>query len=499
MYTTLLVDDEQAVLDALRTGISWQALGVERVLFATDGLAALEILKNWKVNLLITDIRMPNMDGLALLREVRSAYSDIHCILLTAYGEFEYAKTAINLGVENYLLKPFNQEELQKTIEKALDNIFSDRHNSALMFRNNLLARWATGDISDEELSERAALLQINIYLSAYLVMILRKTGETVSISSFVETLRHGESQCEIYAYPDGQGNVVCILGGGAEGISRLMKSVYALLAKPPYSNRVVAYVGDMARSPGNVRASHEKAVAVMENSYYLDNPSGVFTYHPIAEHVYEALVRKLDTLFSTDDDDERLRGFHEIAGTITTIADTKEDMLAYLVQGLNRLFAREYPAKADIKAMLKDRVGLLVTSASTPDFAGSIIELLEYSRLLYKYCLRGLSPVIQSAIKYIHDNYETGVSIKEFCTKTKMNTAYFGYLFKKETGMFFNNYIAQYRISLALMLLTNSDLQIKTVSEKVGFLSPSYFITCFKSYVGISPAKYRNMHRVGV
>ena len=118
MYTILLVDDEQSVLEGLCVGIDWAQLGISNVLTATDGLQALELIKSTHIDLLITDILMPKMDGLTLLSSAKELRPDLHCILLSAHGEFEYARNALLLGVENYLLKPVVQEELEATIER---------------------------------------------------------------------------------------------------------------------------------------------------------------------------------------------------------------------------------------------------------------------------------------------------------------------------------------------------------------------------------------------
>ena len=116
MYTVLLVDDEEKILEVMKVRIGWQELGVDKLLTASDGQAALEDFEQQRIDLLVTDIRMPRMDGLELIEKVRSLYPDTHCILLTAYGEFEYARRAIQLGVENYLLKPVADVEMEQTI-----------------------------------------------------------------------------------------------------------------------------------------------------------------------------------------------------------------------------------------------------------------------------------------------------------------------------------------------------------------------------------------------
>ena len=128
-------------------------------------MQALEIIASFHVDLLITDIRMPRMDGLELLARVRSVHPEIHCILLTAYGEFEYAMKAMKLGVDNYLMKPMQIQELTETIENTLDNIYIRRENREALFRENILRRWVTGNISSDELGERTYFLT-SIYIS---------------------------------------------------------------------------------------------------------------------------------------------------------------------------------------------------------------------------------------------------------------------------------------------------------------------------------------------
>ena len=114
MFTVLLADDESSVLETLKSRISWQELGVGTVLTAGNGEEALVLAKQQPISLVVADIRMPAMDGLTLIRHIRQFSPDTHCIVLSAYNEFEYAREAISLGVENYLLKPLEMEELEQ-------------------------------------------------------------------------------------------------------------------------------------------------------------------------------------------------------------------------------------------------------------------------------------------------------------------------------------------------------------------------------------------------
>jgi len=106
------------------------------------------------------------MNGLELVRHVRQTYPNTRCILLTSYSDFSYAKETISLGIENYLLKPFNTEELDNSIRKSLDNISMHKRVIATLFMDNILYRWVINDISFDELTERSKYTGINLFFA---------------------------------------------------------------------------------------------------------------------------------------------------------------------------------------------------------------------------------------------------------------------------------------------------------------------------------------------
>lgn len=111
---------------------------------------------------------------------------------------------------------------------------------------------------------------------------------------------------------------------------------------------------------------------------------------------------------------------------------------------------------------------------------------------LLYHSQTGSISPIVSQALRYIKENFSASVSIKEFCNQFDINASYLGYLFKTETGVFFNDYVSQVRINNAMLLLENTHKKIAEIAERVGFSNVSYFIKCFRGHTGISPAKYR-------
>ena len=180
MYRILLVDDEPFILEGLKHIINWDEHGIEIAGQASNGLEAMEILSSTRVDILLTDIRMPKMNGLELIRMAREKDASIHSIVLSGYDDFEYVKEALKLGIENYLLKPVSREELSATLLNTVKKIEKEHHSNINerqgfnIFRENILYRWLSNSIDDAELLEKAQLVNIPLTDEKYAVAILR-------------------------------------------------------------------------------------------------------------------------------------------------------------------------------------------------------------------------------------------------------------------------------------------------------------------------------------
>ena len=496
MYTTLLIDDEATILDTLTNNIHWHQFGVSTILTASDGRQALDIMALRKVDLLITDIKMPNMDGLSLLSEVRTLYPDTHCILLSAYGEFEYARKAIKFGVENYLLKPLQIEELEETIEKALDNIYTSRKISKQLFRDNILSRWVNGSISGEELSERANLINVNLYLPEYCVVCISKKQQALSLSNYCKICAEQlSSTYEAHYFQDERKRRIFIIGGGQLVLKQLLSCFTQEATKIELNHLLVISVGNVVQDINNLPESYQLACSLMDSADLSSPDMTVLIQNKDSEQEENKLMQELNTIFHLQEEAPRQNSFYQLTENLYEMSEkySSSKVVALLTHSLARLFSQEFPNHPEAQEQLYRRMHLLCITSDKGTFTSSIIELLEYSYLLFNYYFEQLSPIIQTAISYIHKHYREGISIKEFCVKNRMSTPYLGYLFKKETGLFFNNYLLQYRICSSIRLLLDTSQTINDIAANVGFSSPSYYILCFKKQTGLSPTKYRS------
>ena len=403
MYHVLLADDEKNITQWLSESIPWANLGVDEVYTAGDGLQALDILQGpHLIDLLITDIRMPKMDGITLLKAVRRQYPDIHCILLTAYGEFEYAMEAMKLGVDNYLMKPIQPEELTETIENALDNIYIRRKNMSTLFQENILRRWITGNICSDELGERAVLIHINIYQPRYCIIAMRKNDSSVSLSAFGQECSAAFPEgLETFCVWDNSDHFILLIGGREIAPDQLKQCMEGVASRYRLSDHVLIAVGPVVHDRMEVPSSYKAACSVLDNKETGARKSGIFC-------------------FGTE---------------------------------------KQKPPKEAV-----------------PDHSN-------------------ISPLVQRAVRYIHEHYAEGVSIREFCNALNINAAYLGYLFKKETGTYFNNYLNDFRMEKAKELLLSTGERINDIALRTGYTTASHFITIFKKKTGLSPLKYREIY----
>ena len=499
MYTVLLVDDEEDVLKNLLNTIDWPVYGVENTLTAHDGLEACSILEKHHVDLLITDISMPNMDGIQLIRKVHDVYPHIRCMLLSSYSDFTYAKEAISLGVENYLLKPYKAEELDSSIRKSLDNISMHKHIMQTLFLDNVLYRWVTNDISTDELLERSKHIGINTYFRNYCVALVKspqKKSPDRLLSTFFTSVR---LQCDAYHFMNYDGYHVIILGGHTITQSFLAVSLDSIMQNPLIGSAFQIAIGIVGNGCEEVSKSYQSALECMLMKQNSADQHIILANEKVSLDLNNLLINQITeylNTFSSPEEDGIADLFHDIFRDLGGY--TLQELNSYIDLILVRL-SLHLSASGLIDVSAKDNI--ISNSYHFEEFPAEDEILKWFSNLLsicqafIKKHTNRLSPIILLAMQYITDNYSDYVSIKDFCNRHNMNASYLGLLFKKEVGIYFNDYINQIRISSAIQLIKSNNLKVAEVCKKVGFTNTSYFILCFKKQTGVSPTKFKQLH----
>jgi YesN/AraC family two-component response regulator len=289
----------------------------------------------------------------------------------------------------------------------------------------------------------------------------------------------------------DDKGRFVFIIGNSEIDTTFLRKVFMAAAEKLNVKAGLAIAIGFTVQEGTELPASYNAASELLDSSV---GETVLIAQNRQLSVENGPLTENIRALFHGNDRSLRKEGFKKIALELyeTSDASAGEKAAAHLSRSIMRAFTLEFPGEDESLERLRERLRLFSLPGAGDDFIAKTTDLFDYANTLYQYRFEKLSAVVQTAVAYIHKHYAAGLSIKIFCSRRKLSTPYVGYLFKKETGMFFNNYLNQFRIGKVIELLDRTDYSIQEIAEKAGFSSVSYFISCFKRETGISPVKYR-------
>lgn len=502
MYKVFLVDDEPFIIEGLYDAVDWPRFGIEIVGSAENGQQALEKMKDVPVDILITDISMPVMTGLKLIAEARKLNPELRVIILSGFDDFSYLKEAMQLGIENYLLKPINLKELEETISGTIQKINASRAKYMLdeydisILRSNILYRWLTGRIEPEELSERASLLGLRLDQPYMLVSVVR--AQSTKLDQALMNLVEKEKNVMYLIDYDGDFVVIFTMDDPEIEKPRAIRLLQQV--------REQCFEEDISISLGSVETilehntdSYRHAKEAQEYFLVLDQPSYV-DYVDIQEQKDEAsksfsfhwqgyakgiAARDKQELFHTIDSDfERLRMTPGIMPSV--LQSIAVELIIRIKIELSDI---QYSAAPDF---VKNTLSRIVESPSIDDLIcavkdgiGGLVDALNSDTK---------SPVIQQTLNHIHDSYDEDLSLKVLAAHYHIHPVYLGHLFHKETGESFTEYINRYRIEKAKELLRTTPLKVQEIAREVGYWETGYFYKQFKKYVGLSPRDFKGL-----
>ncbi|RCX18187.1 two-component system response regulator YesN [Fontibacillus phaseoli] len=517
MKKVLFVDDEPLIAQGLSSILNWSKYGIEIAGTANDGLSALEMIREETVDLLVTDIMMPRMNGLELIRKIKEAGLKIKFVVLSGYEEFEYVKAGITLGIENYILKPINLEELEFTIRhirgdwdrEELQQVHFEEDWEVL--RSNILQRWVSGEIESQEFKHRAELLGLPLNCGLYQLFVVRpipggyqdapesfrnEMGEKCrELAKAVEQSKPAETEVISFMDPDGD-LVILYAFRGQRDVSAAQRQL--LLAAEDVQN---GSEGSFWISEGGAGCDSKG----VQNSYGL--AKAVFHRYLISgeERIrFTALTKPEDIeLPSMEWDND-----HYVELLIEGRIEAVEPFIEQVLRSASRehLTPRESCVNTGLQLMLavKER-------EDNPDYSevfapiGRISTLPALVRHVTSVVRRSLekqetgredfSPHVAFLVEQVHRHYAEELSLKTLSQKAGLHPNYLGQLFQQEVGNSFSDYVNQYRIEKATQLLINTDRKTTEIALGVGYLDTSYFYRQFKKYAGVSPTELRHMY----
>ncbi len=515
MHTVILVDDDPFIVDGLNVLIDWNALGLEVIGKAHNGLEAYNLYQKHPADIIITDIKMPEMSGIELIEKIKADNEQCKFIILSGFNDFEYVKEGIRLGIDNYLTKPVNMDELQDTLKTATEILdkqtkpssFSVNTDELNMLLNTILYRCVTGKISIEEVINRADLLSITVDSSNYLVVLIRaipnQDGDIVSEDILHDNCLKVPNILEhAMIFNDLSGDLVIIFHGNSDP-SAFMSVTNALLEK--LTNRfkakripIQATIGTLVNSFREIQKSYSQALSLFD--YFLVHPSKTVL------ELEDIIAQEHSQPFDIDHDlisklvaEADLDGLNiyidSLFNSLSLHSISNPDIPRIIVMEIFIQLSRTKNYMLDSNELFLREIKFLSELHEVTDINDLKRRIKQVFADLFKYISQqnmDMNPIICEIIKHLQTHLSEDLSLKKYSVKYNINPTYLGQLFKKETGISFPKYLNNYRIEKAKSLLLESHDKTANIAKKVGYSDPNYFYRTFKKYVGLSPSDFK-------
>ncbi len=506
MYKVFIVDDEPFIIDGLYDIVDWARMGMEIVGQAENGQAALEALSHIPADILITDISMPVMNGLDLIRGVRSFKPDLKVIVLSGYDEFAYLKEGMALGIENYLLKPINLEEFQATLETICKKLDTTRASAASelseqsvrILRDNVLSRWLCCQIGSSEFQERADLLDIRLERQYAMLTLLRT--EHSGNEAFETAEKFLEASPYVILFRNMEGDMVLLHNfddpvSGREEADRLEQGLKVALNS---FGPIRAAQGSVERLADQAHLSYANAKKAQEY-FMIFKDRETLKYEKLKSRVPSGKIPSINW-----NDCLKLFLARDKAALLSKI-DQDFSQLGQ-VEGVTPGFLQDISLEWMLRFKMQlqeirnaEEPGLFWDGYSRIQAVGSLEELIGIVKEAASEAVDALnrdvkSPVIQQVLNHLHESYNQDLSLKTLGSTYNIHPVYLGQLFHKEVGESFTEYINRYRIEKAKEQLKTTQHKVQEIARNVGYWETGYFYKQFKKYVGISPTEFKEV-----
>lgn len=529
----LIADDEVLIRQGIKARLEYLNIKPSELYEAENAMQAMEILKQHDVDIVITDIRMPDMDGLAFIREVKPYYPKLQFIIISGYAEFEYAEQAIQLGVKAYLLKPISNDALKTVIDEVLERLEekeslertvregarSIAEKKRHLFEKTVNDLLRSADPSKEignvdELVYQEFPIE-NRWIMAAIVNIdaesyERKGFEYKDIELIKFSLKNIflelHSQCQrIVVNNLANMNQLYIL------VSHYNKNQIRIEAEKLFTNLLnimrkkmnisltcgISSVTDTISEVCNKEAQEaflQRLIHGKSNIYFYEDINILSSIqfpaselHMLRQYIERHDVGNIEFLIYDIFSEERMRKYN--AACIRIIWAR---IIHILLNAASGVYTN------DLKNMEK-----LVLNLEIFDTFSSMDELRSYLYMLILDSIQITADIdvnarnkIKMGMKYIQDNYNRDIAINELAERFVISPNYFSTIFKRETGLTTVNYIKELRLNKACEYLVNTNKSIVDISKEVGYEDSQYFFRVFKKATGLTPLEYRRKHQ---
>lgn len=534
MIKVVIADDEQKVCDLILHLVEWEVYDMRVVGIAHNGLEAIEMIREKNPELLITDIRMPGLDGLEMIKMAKEIQSDLKFVIISGYRHFEYAQNAIRHGVRDYLLKPIEEKELAEILKKMQEE-YQMQHQQMTYEKQMMLTLKSDGErlrytyLSDILYSANKYLISadLNIVNEKYHFGFQRGLFQMIAVridnlednckcsqdfltkkvrSAMKKYLGDLVIEWEIYIENNQCYGILNYQFYQKEAIRTALKRILDLLQvqEDIFENmKVTIGTGIPVENINMIQLSRKTAVYAVEERLFRGTGKVVD-----GENIRLTQVENTPLFLNFNRKFKMILENRKLNEVRNLIMELKRELL-----GMDHMTGHEVlqmtKEVANLYQLYIKDCGMKVEASFFEEFSSFAdnccsIEML-FAHLVkgIQHSLRGIIEEekqadyrpIRIAKEYIEEHYHESVTLSEVSELVGFNVTYFSSLFKKETGQNFLEYLSGVRIDHAKQQLRESRNNVAVICEGVGYSDVKYFTKIFLKYTGLKPKEYRKLY----
>lgn len=481
MNKILIVEDEKMIRQGLYAMVTRSSVTVEEIILCKNGQEAYDVISKDKIDILITDIRMPKMDGIELVKKIQGLNHIPKVMVISGYDDFSYAVELMHYGVKEYILKPVERDKIEQVLKKLEAEINEEQKLELDYIKigyQQLKYMLMYNHMSESEIIAIETRFQDYIIKEDYVICCTNykvKENRITNKSAIILEDINGQSACIV---------------------STSMKDEFI-------NNQLYGYyvgVSDVHSSIRELKVAYEEAFYARKRTFATSNKITEYDQQATTnETVSNELLDQLVQMIGTD----KFENATKILGRIIYMAKQEQldmDQFCLIMRAIIDKICITYKNVLDFSNIeyinlknVYEYDNLLSYHEALTTWMKGIHEKLEVEYDDYKNKQK-----IQLAIKYIHENYNKDINMAVVSNYVSMNYSLFSYLFKQYNGMNFVNYVKTIRINEATKLLEETELKIIDISNYIGYENEKHFMKVFRGAYGVSPSEYRKNVQVG-
>lgn len=500
IFKLLVVDDEATMRKGIANFINWSSIDCEVAGTASDGVEAMDFLASSPVDIVITDIRMPEADGLEVARYVYENHLDVKVILLTGYADFAYAQTAIRYNVSSFILKPTNKKELLEAVQEAQKDLIVSKKNSSIakeeiaFLKDQLLLELTVQPLT-AELEER--LDKLDICLEHYYAAAFQMVPMGEDISSLKKIIINEKHNAYCYRY----NNLIMTIyfldkphSGPPKDIMDNCREI-AEIAETLASRHAAVGISLCHSGASEFGAAVSEAIYALTLNFYSEENISMFCAPPDGKG-YDLTAENSMDLFEFEnclnsrqfEDAENILCsiFMKFKSNLVNSRDVK-NICSQIYYICSRVLIKKEAGPLDAEYLTRIHSSSDIFSLET-----STLELMSHTREHLLGVSGSQNKLVESAVKYIHSHLSEQLSLEAISEQLHISPSHLSRTFKKVCDESLTEYVNKARIEKAKDYLTRSDILTYEIAELVGYNDPTYFSSIFKKYTGLSPTEYK-------